>query len=80
MVLAMVLPTALHMVVGNVVEPKWFGHSLELHPVVVLLALAFWFAIWGVPGTQCCTCAFPQHSHHHLPNFSSLYGLHCVCV
>jgi hypothetical protein len=27
-----------------------FGHSLELHPVVVLMALAFWFAIWGVVG------------------------------
>jgi hypothetical protein len=27
-----------------------FGRSLELHPVVVLMALAFWFAIWGVVG------------------------------
>ena len=27
-----------------------FGKSLELHPVTVLLALAFWFAIWGTPG------------------------------
>lgn len=27
-----------------------FGRSLELHPVIVLLALAFWFSIWGVVG------------------------------
>ena len=27
-----------------------FGQSLELHPVVVLMALAFWFSIWGVVG------------------------------
>lgn len=27
-----------------------FGHSLELHPVIVLLSLAFWFALWGVVG------------------------------
>ncbi len=27
-----------------------FGRSMELHPVVVLMALAFWFSIWGVVG------------------------------
>ena len=27
-----------------------FGQSLELHPVVVLMALGFWFSIWGVVG------------------------------
>lgn len=48
--LAMALPTAIHAVIGNFLEPKIFGHSLELHPVVVLMALAFWFAIWGVVG------------------------------
>jgi AI-2 transport protein TqsA len=53
-----------HAIVGNVVEPKVFGDSLELHPIVVdaihslrstsdpqvLLSLAFWFALWGTPG------------------------------
>ena len=32
----------LYQVNGNFLEPKVFGKSLELHPVVVLLALAFW--------------------------------------
>ena len=27
-----------------------FGRSLELHPVIVLLSLAFWFTLWGVVG------------------------------
>ena len=39
MVLAFVLPFTVHMVVGNVLEPLLFGHSLELAPVVILLSL-----------------------------------------
>jgi AI-2 transport protein TqsA len=37
-------------VVGNVVQPRMQGQSLNLDPVVVLLALALWGALWGVPG------------------------------
>ena len=42
--------TVTYAVVGNVVEPALFGSSLELHPVVVLLSLAFWFLVWGSAG------------------------------
>src|SRR5260221_484104 len=38
------------MVIGNVVYPRMQGRSLNLDPVMVLLALAFWSAIWGVTG------------------------------
>eukprot|EP00937_MAST-01D_sp_MAST-1D-sp2_P007273 g7273.t1 len=48
--LAFVLPTCLHAVIGNVVEPYVFGSSLELHPIIVLLSLAFWAILWGVAG------------------------------
>ena len=48
--LAFLLPLGAHMLVGNVLEPKLFGSSMELHPVVVLLALAFWGSLWGVSG------------------------------
>ena len=48
--LAFLLPLVAHMTVGNLVEPKIFGSSLELHPVIVLLALAFWGALWGISG------------------------------
>jgi predicted PurR-regulated permease PerM len=37
-------------VVGNVVLPKMQGDSLNQDPVVILLSLAFWSAIWGLPG------------------------------
>ena len=37
-------------VVGNVILPKMQGDSLNLDPVVILLSLAFWGAIWGLPG------------------------------
>jgi AI-2 transport protein TqsA len=47
---AFVAPTVIHMVVGNVLEPLVFGSSMELHPVTVLLALAIWYSIWGIPG------------------------------
>ncbi len=37
-------------IIGNVVYPRMQGRSLNLDPVMVLLALAFWSAIWGVTG------------------------------
>jgi predicted PurR-regulated permease PerM len=50
MAFAFILPATVHFVVGNFIEPKMFGHRMELHPIVVLLCLAFWYAIWGVVG------------------------------
>ena len=41
---------AINFVVGNVILPRLQGDSLNIDPVVVLLALAFWGAIWGLPG------------------------------
>jgi len=41
---------AIGMVVGNVIYPRMQGRSLNIDPVVVLLALAFWGAIWGLAG------------------------------
>ncbi len=37
-------------VVGNVVLPKMQKDSLNIDPVVVLLSLAIWGALWGVTG------------------------------
>lgn len=36
--------------IGNVIEPKVMGKSLDLSPVVVLFALVFWGWMWGVTG------------------------------
>jgi predicted PurR-regulated permease PerM len=41
---------AIGVVIGNVVYPRMQGRSLNIDPIVVLLALAFWGAIWGIAG------------------------------
>jgi AI-2 transport protein TqsA len=48
-ILLAVLQT-IQFIVGNVVLPRMQGESLNMDPIVVLLALAFWGAIWGVAG------------------------------
>ena len=48
--LAMALPGLVQLVVGNIIEPKMMGDSLELHPITILLALIFWGMLWGIPG------------------------------
>jgi AI-2 transport protein TqsA len=51
MIVAVVaIPGAIHMLIGNLIAPNLMGHGLELHPVTVLLALAFWGVLWGVVG------------------------------
>ncbi|WP_395445254.1 AI-2E family transporter [Caulobacter sp. UC70_42] len=37
-------------VVGNVIYPRMQGDSLNMDPTVILLSLAVWGALWGVPG------------------------------
>ena len=41
-------------VMGNVIEPRMVGKSLNLSPLVVVLSLAFWGALWGVAGMFLC--------------------------
>lgn len=50
MILAVALPGAVQLVIGNVVEPKIIGDSLQLHPITVLLSLIVWGMLWGVVG------------------------------
>jgi predicted PurR-regulated permease PerM len=40
----------IQVVVGNVIEPKVMGNSLNLSPLVVILALSIWGALWGITG------------------------------
>jgi AI-2 transport protein TqsA len=46
---------AIHFVVSHVVQPRMQGESLNLDPIVILLALAFWGVIWGVVGALLST-------------------------
>jgi AI-2 transport protein TqsA len=41
---------AIFFLVGNLVLPRMQGRSLNLDPVILLLSLAFWSALWGLPG------------------------------
>ncbi len=40
----------IHAIIGNYLEPKVMGKSLNLSPLVVLLSLAFWGTIWDLLG------------------------------
>src|SRR6185437_9066898 len=37
-------------IIGPILQPRMQGKSLNIDPVVVLLALAFWGVVWGIPG------------------------------
>jgi predicted PurR-regulated permease PerM len=41
---------ALSFVIGNIMMPRMQGRSLNIDPVMILLSLAFWGALWGVTG------------------------------
>ena len=45
---------ALQICIGNILEPRLMGSSFNLSPVVILLNLALWNAIWGIPGMFLC--------------------------
>lgn len=46
----LVVLQAITMFVGNVVQPRMQSRSLNMDPIVLLLALAFWGVVWGLPG------------------------------
>ncbi len=37
-------------IVGNLIEPRLFGKSLNVSPLVTILSLAIWGQIWGITG------------------------------
>jgi AI-2 transport protein TqsA len=49
-VLALAVPAAIQAVLGAFVQPRVQGEAMELHPVVVLMALIFFGMIWGIVG------------------------------
>ncbi|MFZ1470388.1 MAG: AI-2E family transporter [Paracoccaceae bacterium] len=44
------LLTAAQMGVGNILEPRLIGRRVNLSPFVVLVSLAVWSTLWGLPG------------------------------
>lgn len=50
MIVVSLLACGVQLFGGNVVEPRVMGSSFDLHPIVVLLTLMIWYAIWGFVG------------------------------
>lgn len=38
------------MLVGSFVEPKLMGNTLNISPLIAIIALAFWGSLWGIVG------------------------------
>jgi AI-2 transport protein TqsA len=49
-VLVVLIPGVIQVLIGNALEPKLLGSSLNLHPITILLSLVFWGMLWGVAG------------------------------
>lgn len=45
---------SIQLLIGNILEPRFAGRSLNLSPVVILLSLVLWGNIWGVVGMFLC--------------------------
>ena len=40
----------IQLIVGNFLEPKIMGNSLNLSPLIVIISLSVWGSIWGIVG------------------------------
>jgi len=54
-IVAIAVPAGIQGLMGNVVEPKLMGDSLDLHPVAILISLIFWGMLWGIVGMLLAT-------------------------
>ena len=46
----LILMGCVQFVIGNLIEPKYMGETLNLSPFVVIVSLTFWGTIWGIEG------------------------------
>ena len=45
---------SIQFIIGNIIEPRLTGSSLNISPLVVILSLALWGSIWGIVGMFLC--------------------------
>jgi AI-2 transport protein TqsA len=48
--IAMAVLAALQFIIGSLIEPQVMGRRINLSPMMVLVALASWYSLWGLPG------------------------------
>ncbi len=46
----LILSLMVQLIMGNILEPRYLGESMDLHPVTILVFLIFWGLVWGVAG------------------------------
>ncbi|MDP3930051.1 MAG: AI-2E family transporter [Bacteroidota bacterium] len=46
----LLLVGSIQFIVGNLLEPKLMGNSINLSPLIIILSLSFWGSIWGITG------------------------------
>ncbi len=46
--------SSIQLMIGNFMEPRLMGNSLNLSPLIILLNLSLWGLIWGIPGMFLC--------------------------
>lgn len=49
-ILVLVFVGVIQIIVGNILEPRMMGSSMNISPLVTIIALSFWGVIWGVVG------------------------------
>lgn len=49
-ILVLVFVGLIQLVVGNILEPKLMGSSMNISPLVTIIALSLWGFIWGIIG------------------------------
>jgi predicted PurR-regulated permease PerM len=63
-------------IMGQVVEPRLFGHTTGMSPLAIIVAAAFWTLIWGAPGlllsTPITACLVVLGRHVESLNFIEL--------
>jgi predicted PurR-regulated permease PerM len=45
---------AIQLLVGNLIEPRMMGSSLNISSLAVILSLSLWGTIWGITGMVLC--------------------------
>lgn len=49
-IIILILLVVIGFVMGNIIEPKVFGNTLNLSPFLILISLIFWGYVWGIMG------------------------------
>jgi predicted PurR-regulated permease PerM len=44
----------IQIIIGGILEPKFYGNSLNISPFVIVLSLVMWGILWGVVGMLLC--------------------------